>query len=159
MFYHVISTNKTFLIHPPWEQNFCKCLNYGESFNPPHHFCVSHMKVRRDHRGQPQGPLQAAAVEQPAEQLQGAEGPGGGTPQQPEGEPDAVQQTSETCQHHQPRESISATSLSSLFLIYFFYLLIPFFFNEHLSNQGESANDLFAICSYDCLCFCRGVAL
>lgn len=62
------------------------------------------MKVWRDHRGESKGPLQAAAVEQPAEQLQGAEGPGGGTPQQPQGEPDAVQQTSETCQHHQPRQ-------------------------------------------------------
>lgn len=49
------------------------------------------MKVWCDHCGEPQGPLQAAAVEQPAEQLQGAEGAGGGAPQQPEGEPHAVQ--------------------------------------------------------------------
>lgn len=85
--------------------------------NPVHHFlCVSHMKVRRDHRGEPKSPLQAAPVEQPAEQLQGAEGPGGGTPQQPQGEPDAVQQTSETCQHHQSCECISTTSLSLLLL-------------------------------------------
>lgn len=62
------------------------------------------VQVRRDHRGEPKGPLQAATVEQPAEQLQGAEGPGGRTPQQPQGEPDAVQQTSETRQHHQPGE-------------------------------------------------------
>ena len=66
--------------------------------------CV--VKVRRDHRGKPQGPLQAAAVEQPAEQLQGAESPRGGAPQQPEGEPHAVQQAPQTGQHHQPCESV-----------------------------------------------------
>lgn len=62
------------------------------------------MKVWCDHCGQPKGALQAAAVEQPAEQLQGAKSPCGGTPQQPQREPDAVQQAPETCQHHQPRE-------------------------------------------------------
>lgn len=43
-----------------------------------------------DHCGKPQSPLQAAPVEPPAELLQGAEGPGGGAPQQPAGESHAV---------------------------------------------------------------------
>lgn len=49
-------------------------------------------QVRCDHCGKPQSPLQAAPVEPPAELLQGAEGPGGGAPQQPAGESHAVQQ-------------------------------------------------------------------
>lgn len=59
-------------------------------------------KVRSDHRGEPQSAVQAAAVEQPAELLQGAEGSGGGPAQQPQREPHAVQQASQTGQHHQP---------------------------------------------------------
>lgn len=43
-------------------------------------------------------------MEQPAEQLQGAEGSGGGTPQQPAREPHAVQQTSQAGQHCKPCE-------------------------------------------------------
>lgn len=37
------------------------------------------MKVWCDHCGEPQGPFQAATLEQPAEQLQGAESPRRGT--------------------------------------------------------------------------------
>ena len=43
-------------------------------------------------------------MEPPAELLQGAEGAGGGTPEQPAGEPHAVQQAQEAGQHHQPGE-------------------------------------------------------
>lgn len=43
-------------------------------------------------------------MEQPAEQLQRAEGPRGGTAQQPEGEPHAVQQATQAGQHYQSCE-------------------------------------------------------
>ena len=58
--------------------------------------CLFLLKVWCDHCREPQGPLQAASLEQPAEQLQGAESPCGGTPQQPQGEPHAVQQAPQT---------------------------------------------------------------
>lgn len=47
-------------------------------------------------------------MEPPAELLQGAEGSGGGAPQQPAGESHAVQQAPQARQHHQPRECASA---------------------------------------------------
>lgn len=62
------------------------------------------IKVWCHHRGEPQGPLKATTVEQPAEQLQGAEGLGGGASQQPQGESHAVQQAPQARQHHQPCE-------------------------------------------------------
>lgn len=77
-----------------------------------------HIKVWCDHCGEPKSTLQAAAVEQLAEQLQGAKSPRGGTPQQPQREPDAVQQASETCQHHQPRE------YSLYFVLFFFFAVV-----------------------------------
>lgn len=61
-------------------------------------------QVWGDHRWQPQSPVQAAPLESPPELLQGAEGAGGGAPEQPPGEPHAVQQTPQARQHHQPRE-------------------------------------------------------
>lgn len=62
------------------------------------------MKVWRDHCGEPQGALQAATLEQSAQQLQGAKGSCRRTPQQPQREPHAVQQAPQTGQHHQPCE-------------------------------------------------------
>lgn len=53
---------------------------------------------------EPQGSVQAAVVEPPAHPLQGAEVFGRGASEQPEGEPDTVQQTAQTHQHHQPSE-------------------------------------------------------
>lgn len=65
-------------------------------------------------------------MELPPQLLQGAEGPGRRPPQQPEGVPNAVQQTSQIGQHHQ-------SCMFSLFVQHNFWtncvLLMRFMYN------------------------------